>query len=197
MKSKIIKEDAFKIASIAAVVIFGYLLFRLIFRSNIEPIITEIFAAIIGFVLTVLTTSFLLSKQTEAELTKEENIQFLNLKMNLYLELLNQLQDIILKRKIGKEDIIELRLLNQRVSFISSPEVLVAFNKFVRVFAQISQNKEINEQLVDEILDELSKLTVFIRKDLFQTDTRILNNVEIEKLILSSNDILDIRKSEN
>ncbi|RME92743.1 MAG: hypothetical protein D6772_16605, partial [Bacteroidetes bacterium] len=106
------KSATFKAILIAVILVFGYLLFRLVLRADIEPVISELFAAIIGFVLTVLTTAFLLSKQTQAELTKEESIQFLNFKMSMYIELLNQLQDIILKRKINREDIVELRLLN-------------------------------------------------------------------------------------
>lgn len=61
--------------TLAGVVIFGYLLFRFILQnSESHPITFELFAALIGFTLTVLTTSLLLHRQTEAELSKEENI---------------------------------------------------------------------------------------------------------------------------
>ncbi len=154
--------------------------------------ISELFAAIIGFALTVMTTSLLLSKQTEAELRKEESVQFLNLKMNIYLELLNQLKDIIAKKKINSDDVMELRLLNQRISFIGSPDVLIAFNRFVRAFAEMANKEEKGDEMIDNLLDQMSLLTVHIRNDLFQTDTKQLKSEEIKRIILSSDDLLDI-----
>jgi hypothetical protein len=177
---------------ITIVLVVGYLLFRTIFNSSFEPITTELYAAILGFILTALITFLLLNKQTEAELRKEESIQFLNLKMNVYQELLKQLHDVINKRKISKEDIIELRMLNQRISFIASPEVLEAFNNFVKFFTLQTKKNKLDDHIIDSLLDEMSKVTVFIRRDLFQTDKKELNSEEIEKLILNSNDLLDI-----
>ena len=133
-----------------------------------------------------------MNKQTDAELRKEESIQFLNLKMSVYQELLKQLHDVISKRKIKKEDITELRLLNQQISFVASAEVLQAFNSFVKFFAMQTKKENLDDKIIDDLLDEMSKLTVFIRRDLFQTDKKELNSKEIEHLILSSNDLLDI-----
>ncbi|RMG85321.1 MAG: hypothetical protein D6714_06155 [Bacteroidetes bacterium] len=183
-----------RLALIAITVFFGYLLIRLVLSQEYPPIVFELFAAIIGFTLTILTTSALLSRQTEAELSKEESIQFLNLKMNIYLELLDQLKDIVTKRQVQREDIVEIRILNQRISFIGSPEVLIAFNRFARSFARFSRENEMTDEMIDQLLDEMSKLTVFIRQDLFQTDTKILNSTEIQNLIISSNEILDVEK---
>ena len=134
----------------------------------------------------------LLNKQTDAELRKEESIQFLNLKMSVYQELLKQLHDVISKRKIKKEDITELRLLNQQISFVASAEVLQAFNGFVKFFALQTKKENLDDKIIDDLLDEMSKLTVFIRRDLFQADKKELNSKEIEHLILSSNDLLDV-----
>lgn len=177
---------------LAIVLVMGYLVLRIIFNSNTPAITLELFAAILGFTLTSLVTFLLLNKQTDAELRKEESIQFLNLKMSVYQELLKQLHDVILKRKIKKEDITELRLLNQQISFVASAEVLQAFNGFVKFFALQTKKENLDDKIIDDLLDEMSKLTVFIRRDLFQADKKKLNSKEIEHLILSSNDLLDV-----
>lgn len=177
---------------IAIVLVIGYLVLRIIFNGGTPAITYELFAAILGFALTSLVTFLLLNKQTEAELRKEESIQFLNLKMNVYQELLKQLHDVISKRKIKKEDITELRLLNQQISFVASAEVLQAFNSFVKFFAIQTKKENLDDKIIDDLLDEMSKLTVFIRRDLFQADKKELNSKEIEHLILSSNDLLDV-----
>ena len=177
---------------LAIVLVIGYLVLRIIFNDNTPAITFELFAAILGFTLTSLVTFLLLNKQTDAELRKEESIQFLNLKMSVYQELLKQLHDVILKRKIKKEDITELRLLNQQISFVASAEVLQAFNGFVKFFALQTKKENLDDEIIDDLLDEMSKLTVFIRRDLFQADKKKLNSKEIEHLILSSNDLLDV-----
>lgn len=177
---------------LAIVLVMGYLVLRIIFNSDTPAITLELFAAILGFTLTSLVTFLLLNKQTDAELRKEESIQFLNLKMSVYQELLKQLHDVILKRKIKKEDITELRLLNQQISFVASAEVLQAFNGFVKFFALQTKKENLDDKIIDDLLDEMSKLTVFIRRDLFQADKKKLNSKEIEHLILSSNDLLDV-----
>ena len=112
--------------------------------------------------------------------------------MSVYQELLKQLHDVISKRKIKKEDITELRLLNQQISFVASAEVLQAFNGFVKFFALQTKKENLDDKIIDDLLDEMSKLTVFIRRDLFQADKKELNSKEIEHLILSSNDLLDV-----
>ncbi len=178
---------------LAVVVIFGYLLFRFVLQQSADhPITYELYAALIGFALTVLTTSLLLHRQTEAELAKEENIQFLNLKMKIYLELIEQLQDVVSKRRITPEDVIELRMLNQKIAFIASPDVLRAFNGFVRRFAVLADKASITDADIDLLLDEMSRLAIFIRKDLFRLDSKEVPTEELERLVLSSNDLLDL-----
>ncbi len=178
---------------LAVVVIFGYLLFRFVLRqASDHPITFELFAALIGFALTVLTTSLLLHRQTEAELAKEENIQFLNLKMKIYLELIEQLHDVVSKRRIAPEDVIELRMLNQKIAFIASPEVLKAFNRFVRRFALLADKEAITDTDIDLLLDEMSRLAIYIRRDLFRLDSEEVPKARLEQLVLSSNDLLDM-----
>ncbi|MEO0333164.1 MAG: hypothetical protein AAF223_16015, partial [Bacteroidota bacterium] len=117
---------------IAVTAASAYLLFRTVLQQSEHPITFELFAALIGVSITILLTSILLRRQTVAELRKEENVLFLNVKMKVYLELIDQLQDIMAKKNILEEDMIEIRLLNQKIAFISSQEVLEAFNNFSR-----------------------------------------------------------------
>ena len=58
-----------KLIIIALILFFGYLILRMVLNSEkTEPFTYEIFAAIIGFTITALTTWSLLGKQTENEL---------------------------------------------------------------------------------------------------------------------------------
>ena len=70
-----------KLIIIVLILFFGYLILCMVLNSEkTEPFTYEIFAAIIGFAITALTTWSLLGKQTENELNKEVRIRFFNFK---------------------------------------------------------------------------------------------------------------------
>lgn len=183
------------IISIALAAGFAYLLFRTVLEESESehPITFELFAALIGVTITVLLTSILLKRQTEAELKKEENIMFLELKMRTYRELIDQLYDIISKKKVLEEDMIEIRLLNQKLAFIASQDVLLAFREFSQCFASMAVKPAIGNEEIDVLLVELSKLSFHIRQDMLLNPSRSDDDpAQIRKAILENNQILDI-----
>nr|WKN36789.1 hypothetical protein K4G66_30960 [Tunicatimonas sp. TK19036] len=181
------------IVAIAVAAVSAYLLFRTVLEQSDHPITFELFAALIGVSITVMLTSILLRRQTVAELRKEENVMFLDMKMKVYLELIDQLQDIISKKNILEEDLIEIRLLNQKIAFISSQEVLEAFNNFSRCYGTKALKDQIDDDDIDELLLELSKMSFHIRRDLLRdTSHEMENEVKVRAAILQSNDNLDI-----
>lgn len=183
------------IISIAVAAGFSYLLFRTVLEESEaqHPITFELYAALIGVSITVILTSILLKRQTGAELRKEENVMFLELKMKTYTELIEQLQDIISKKNVLEEDMIEIRLLNQKLTFIGSEEVLIAFNSFSQCFAKVALKDGIDDDDIDSLLEELSELSVFIRKDLMSTAPRKLDSeTKIREAVRRSNKNLDI-----
>lgn len=134
----------------------------------------------------------MLGKQTENELNKEVRIRHLTLKTTIYQELIRQLEDIVRKEKITHEDIIELRLLSQRMIFIAGENVLVAFNKFVIRFVKLAKNEKISEKDLDDLLDEMSMVSVEIRNDIL--DNKVKQDMDVqsfEKLILKTNELMD------
>ena len=178
---------------IAVAAASAYLLFRTVLQESEHPITFELFAALIGVSITIVLTSILLSRQTAAELRKEENIMFLNQKMKVYYELIDQLYDIISKKNILEEDMIEIRLLNQKLAFIASQQVLLSFSKFSRSFAALAIKDAIDNDDIDLLLLELSQMSVYIRQDLLQNSPRDMDNLEtIREAILQSNKNLDI-----
>ena len=181
------------VAAIAIAATAAYLLFRTVLNASEHPITFELFAALIGVSITILLTSILLRRQTAAELRKEENVMFLNQKMKVYNELIDQLYDIISKKNILEEDMIEIRLLNQKLTFIASQEVLLAFSKFSRIFASFALKEAIGNEEIDKLLLELSHMSLAIREDLLQNEPHTGDDPEtIRKAVLRSNENLDI-----
>ena len=188
------KNKSFPLVIIIAVAaVAAYLLFRTVLKQSEHPITFELFAALIGVSITILLTSILLRRQTVAELRKEENVLFLDMKMKVYLELIDQLQDIMAKKNILEEDMIEIRLLNQKIAFISSQEVLEAFNNFSRCYATKALKDEMNDDDIDDLLRELSKMSFHIRRDLLRDTSREEEDeMKVRNAILQSNENLDI-----
>lgn len=187
------KRNIILLITIAIAATSAYLLFRTVLRQSENPITFELFAALIGVSITIVLTSILLSRQTRAELRKEENIMFLNLKVKIYQELIDQLHDIISKKKILEEDMIEIRLLNQKLAFIASQNVLFAFQKFSQCFASMAVKSGIGNNEIDTLLVELSNLSFYIRQDLIHQPSRAEDDPEqIKRAIQQNNQNLDI-----
>ncbi|MGD1891269.1 MAG: hypothetical protein ACFB15_11830 [Cyclobacteriaceae bacterium] len=96
---------------IAVAATSGYLLFQTVLKQSESPIRFKLFVSLIGVSITIWLTCILLHWQTVAELRKEENVLFQDMKMKGYLEPIDQLQDFIAKKNILEEDMIEIRLL--------------------------------------------------------------------------------------
>ncbi len=132
------------------------------------PFSQEIIAAIMGAIITILITAALLNKQTEVELLKEENLKFLELKSGIYTQLLDYIEDIILSETISYKDLIRLRILNQKISFVASRQVLEAFGKFIDFFGKIVEDRRLVDAEVDQLLRLVGDLSIQIRYDLMQ-----------------------------
>ncbi len=179
--------------STAIVTVFGYLLVRSILDSkSVMPITFELYAALLGVILTALITFSLLSKQTQAELNKEESIKFLDLKINVYTELINQVQDIMSKAEITDIDMIEIRLLNQKITYVASVEVLEAFNRFADEFARKARKEKISDNDIDDLLLRLSDVSLAVREDLLSSRESEAVRKKVRARLLSSNKYLDI-----
>ncbi|RMG78776.1 MAG: hypothetical protein D6707_09330 [Bacteroidetes bacterium] len=174
--------------------VFAYLTFRYILElKNLPGITYELTAAIIGVIFTVIITNILINNQTEAELRKEENIKFLDLKSKIYLELMDNLKEVMLKKKIEPDDIIAIRLLNQKLAFVASEDVIREFNNFSKTYAEIAKDGNVNEQEIDSLFNQLTKLSVLIREDLFNdANVNIKEITNIQRYTDTSNKNLDL-----
>ena len=63
----------------------------------------------------------------------------------------------------------------------------------MRYFSKLAEKEnEIEPVEIDNLMDELSILSVYIREDLFNRSDQILDFEEIRKLVISSNEELDL-----
>jgi len=58
----------------------------------------------LGTIITIMITAILLNKQTEVELKKEENIKFIELKTDIYIQLIDHLEQIFLDGDLDKKE---------------------------------------------------------------------------------------------
>ena len=98
------RNIAFTIILISSILLSYFLFREILFKSESNPMTFELTAGLIGVIVTTLITFLLLNKQTNAELKKEENIMFLDLKAKIYTELMAQIQDILTKGQVKEID---------------------------------------------------------------------------------------------
>jgi len=148
-------------------VVGGYFFLRVAYRTADHfPFTQEIVLIALGTIVTVLITALLLNKQTEVELKKEENVKFLELKTQVYFDLLQRIEEMLLAGRAEPEDLMRLRFLTHRLAVVASPQVLEQYEAFVRTFQSAARDAAFADEEEDAISHQLARLTVRIREDL-------------------------------
>ncbi len=179
---KLSRENILYMMLSAVLVVGGYWFLRYAYHvADQAPFSQEIVLIILGTIITVLITAILLNKQTEVELKKEENIKFIELKTDIYIQLIDHLEQVIINRDIDNKDKIRLRMLAHKLAIVASPEVLTQFEEFVDRFTKITFDHEVNERDANIIMDQLAALSIYIREDLIG-DIDLREGVDQKKL---------------
>ncbi len=173
----------------------GYIFLRYAYHvADHLPFSQEVVLVLLGTLITIFITALLLNKQTSVELMKEENIKFLELKADIYFELINHLEQVLLTGSVGREARIHLRILASKLAIIASSAVLEQFEQLIRVFSEISSDQTIVDIEGNRLMHQLALLTVSMRADLVGEldDREGITQAWLSKQILLNNDRLDM-----
>jgi len=183
MEMKLIMKNSSKYLIVALMTfVFGYLFLRFAyFKSNFDPFAQELILIVLGTIVTMAITAALLNKQSEVELEKEQRVKIFDMKSNIYMELINFIEKLILKGKLTKQDLIFLEFLTHKISIIASPEVLLEYSHFIDTVKKIASDSEISALESDELSQKLAKLCGKIRYDLIVQESE--NKQDVEDLI--------------
>lgn len=162
--------------------IAGYSFLRLAYyQTKAIPFTQEIVLVVLGTIATMAVTAALISKQSEVELEKEQRVKIFDLKSNLYIDLINFIESLILKGKLEDKDLLHLEFLTHKISIVANYKVLKEYTDFIDTMKKISEDARISPLESDEISMKLSLLCGKIRYDLIQREKRI--DVNVEKLL--------------
>lgn len=174
-------------------VVGGYIFMRYAYRvAEQAPFSQEIVLVVLGTIITILITAMLLNKQTAVELKKEENIKFTELKTEIYLQLIENIEEMISDKNIDAKDKIKLRILTHKLAIVASPDVLRQYENFVEEFSKIASAGVVKESDINTLMDELAELSIFIRQDLVgELDLRHgIDPKVLKKQIIDNSDAL-------
>lgn len=148
-----------------------FILFSFFIGENKSPYASEIAAAFMGGILTIIITAMLLHKQTEVELEKESNVKIMERKINVYDEILTIIKPVLYEGKIERKQKLKLQLVNLKLVQIASPEVIGEFQKFSEIFkVSCEGDDEITNDELPDLLKALLRVCVEIRKDIAPRD---------------------------
>ncbi len=188
--TRIQKQTLLYMVLTAILFVGGYFFLRAAYHlSEPTPFTQEIVLVILGTLATVLITAILLNKQTEVELTKEQNVKFIELKSSIYLELLNYLEQALQRPEISENDIIELQFLTHKLAISASPDVLNCYRNLLNVFTRAIGDHRFDYLERTDLHQALAHLTVEIRKDLIgdlDLESRFSGR-EIEHQVMENN----------
>ncbi len=191
---KLTRENLVYMLLSIILVVGGYWFLRYAYKvADAAPFSQEIVLVILGTIVTIFITAILLNKQTEVELKKEENIKFIELKTDMYLQLYDHLEQIVLEGNADVKDKNRLRILANKLAIVSSPDVLTQFESFLDKFADITEDEVVGRGDTNILMDELAELSVYIRKDLVgDLDRRQgIDQKELAKQIMDNSDALE------
>ncbi len=166
-----------------SIIIFitGYFFLRYGYeKTDALPFVQEFILIVMGTLATVVITALLINKQTELELSKEQASKYLDLKAELYKEIINVLEEYTTKEKLDATDLKHLEFITHKLAIVASLDVLKAYNEFLINMAFLLHDKKISQQDADEISTQLSKLTIYLRKDLLGELDKLQDMKEIE-----------------
>jgi hypothetical protein len=188
---RLVREKILYMLLTIILVIGGYWFLRYAYKvAEATPFSQEVVLVILGTIMTMLITAILLNKQTEVELKKEENIKFTELKTDIYLQLFDYLEQIIIEGNADQKDKIKLRILSHKLAVISSPQVLTQFEDFLEKFTHVTKDDLVELSDTNILMDELAELSIHIRQDLIgDLDFRRgLNQKEIAQQIINNSE---------
>ncbi len=191
---KLTRENLVYMLLSIILIVGGYWFLRYAYKvADSAPFSQEIVLVILGTIVTIFITAILLNKQTEVELKKEENIKFIELKTDMYLQLYDHLEQIVLEGNADVKDKNKLRILANKLAIISSPDVLTQFESFLDKFADVTEDDVVGRGDTNILMDELAELSVYIRKDLVgDLDRRQgIDQKELAKQIIDNSDALE------
>jgi len=146
----------------------GYFFLRLGYHmADKMPFTQEILLIVLGTIATILITAMLLNKQTSVELEKEQSVKFIELKTHTYQNLIDTIEEIMLRDTVNESELTKLRFHAHRLAIFASPQVLKEYRNFLNVFNdKIVTDKDVSVEDADVVSDALARLTIYIRADL-------------------------------
>lgn len=168
-----------------------YFVFRLFLTKTTFPYAYEIAAAFMGALVTVVITMILLNRQSEVETLKERNVELLKQKILVYGTLIDRLEAVMRKGEVSLEDEIAIQMLNLKLSFFASTDVLKKFNEFARQFSFVAADRKVTDEERTELLGVLGELSAIIRHDLAseedrRTEQKLFSEEDLKNLVMAN-----------
>lgn len=166
----------------ATVIIGGYVLLRYEYKITDDiPFAQEVVLIILGTLMTVLITALLLNKQTEVELQKEQSLRYMELKSELYMNIIDDIERVLASGEVTDRDLLRLEFFSHRMAIAASPQVLDEYSQFVNAVSGSVSDLQLDNKESDVISRALAQLTVHMRDDLIGQRDRD-NQIDPKKL---------------
>ncbi len=140
----------------------------------------EMFAAVLGVIITAVITMILLRGQSDDDIERERAAKIFEEKLRIYQEYLQTLCDVIKDHSLSDEEKIRLEFQTSYVAMHCNSKYISTVSNAVKELIEYSCPDENNENLnrknksgsPDPILDNLFSIVEAFRKDLYGDDFR-------------------------
>jgi type III restriction enzyme len=109
----------------------------------------------------------------------------------VYSGLIDRLEVVMRKGEVSLEDEIAIQMLNLKLSFFASTDVLKKFNEFARQFSLVATDRKVTDEERTELLGVLGELSAAIRHDLAseedrRTEQKLSSEEDLKNLVMAN-----------
>lgn len=139
----------------------------------------EMFAAVLGVIITAVITMVLLRGQTNNDVERERDAKVFEEKLRIYQDFLQKLQDIIKDHALSDEEKILLQFQTSYVAMHCEQECIKEVSESVKkILTRECTNTKIETNDSDALLDDLFKIVEAFRKDLYKKEYHIQDDIK-------------------
>lgn len=149
----------------------------------------QMFAAILGVIITAIITQVLLKGQTKSDGEREKNSEVFKEKLKIYMDFLRMLCDTLKDKRLTEEEAMQMQFQMSYIAMHTKSDNIEQISKSVKAIVEIYTTPGQKPQS-EKLLPQLFKIVACFREELYQSHqteftSNVFNKQQIENAIVN------------
>ena len=198
---KLTQRKAVLVVMILVIVACSFAVYLKLFTG--KELWYEMFAAILGVIITAVITMILLKGQSDDDVERERAAKIFGEKLRIYQDFLHTLCDVIKDHRLSDEEKTRLEFQTSYVAMHCEPKYIATVSRAIKELIEVTcpeddeRQHHINKSdSPDPLLDKLFCIVEAFRKDLYGDDFKFDDNYKQDTLVNFTNAYLNAKSDD-